>query len=493
MVTDEQVRLLRQRRMEGKKQEAAAAAAGMSVRTAREWEEGPLPSEVNQERWWRTRGDPFVDVWATDVVALLESDPRGALQAKTILEELQRRHPGQFYDGQVRTLQRRIRDWRALHGPAKEVFFQQEHVPGREGAFDFTDMRELNVTVGGVVYMHLMFVLRLSFSGWTWTCGAVSESFEALVHGVQGAVWALGGSPRTARSDNLSAATHELREGGRTLTRRFRAFLEHYGMSSSRINAGKSNENGGVEKENHLLKRAIEQALLLRGSRDFETEAAYWTFVDEIVAKLNARTQVQERLAIERAQLLPLPSTRVPEYTKWTPKVRLWSTIQVNKRTYSVPSRLIGHTVEARQHPDFVEVLYKGRVIEKMPRIRGSKDARIDYRHVIWSLVTKPGAFARYRFREELFPTLTFRRAYDALREQRGERSDVEYVRILHLAASTMESLVERALGELLDEGAALDFATVKARVVPREGIVPVVTIKKPDLSAYDALLGGAR
>jgi hypothetical protein len=141
MVTDEQVRLLRQRRMEGKKQEAAAAAAGMSVRTAREWEEGPLPSEVNQERWWRTRGDPFVDVWATDVVALLESDPRGALQAKTFLEELQRRHPGQFSDRQVRTLQRRIRDWRALHGPAKEVFFQQEHVPGREGAFDFTDMR----------------------------------------------------------------------------------------------------------------------------------------------------------------------------------------------------------------------------------------------------------------------------------------------------------------------------------------------------------------
>lgn len=493
MVTDAQVRLLRQLRMEGKTQRTAAAIAGMSERTARAWESGPLPSEAKGERWWRTRADPFSEVWESDVVPLLKADEHGALQAKTIFAELQRRRPGAFEDGQLRTLQRRVRDWRALHGPEREVYFAQEHVPGREAAMDFTDMGGLNVTMGGVPYAHLMFVFKLSFSGWTWTCGAPSESFEALVQGLQGAVWALGGCPKVGRTDNLSAATHELRDKGRTLTQRFSAVLDHYAMKSTRINAGKSNENGVVEKANDLLKKAIEQALILRGSRDFETPEAYWALVQRVVDEQNARKSVQARLVVEREHLHPLPGSRLPDYTTYTSKVRSWSTVQVNKRRYSVPSRLIGHTVEVRQYADVVEVLYKGQVVERMPRLRGKREVRIDYRHVIWSLVKKPGAFARYKFREELFPTLVFRRAYDALKEHRGERADVEYVRILHLAASMMEARVERALAHLLDEGEPFDFILVRTLVAPRDNVVPHVEIGAPDLAAYDTLLGGAR
>ena len=151
MVTDEQVRLLRQKRMDGKSQEAAAAAAGMSVRTAREWERGVLPSQARKERSWRTRKDPFDGVWAGEIEPLLRRDEDRVLQATTILDLLEQRTPGQFGEGQLRTLQRRIRDWRALHGPDREVFFEQVHPPGREAQIDFTHATELGVTIAGVL------------------------------------------------------------------------------------------------------------------------------------------------------------------------------------------------------------------------------------------------------------------------------------------------------------------------------------------------------
>ncbi len=493
MVTDAQVRLLRQLRMEGKKQATAAASANMSERSARKWERGALPSETKKERWWRTRKDPFDEVWSTDIEPLLSSKDGHKLQALTILGELKVRYPSRFDDGQLRTLQRRVRDWRALHGVDKNVVFPQEHVPGREGAFDFTDARELGVTIGGVAFSHLLFGFKLSFSGWLYACMAFSESFEAMLRGLQGALWALGGAPAVLRSDNLSAATHELSGGGRALTKRYRAVLDHYGARSTRIRPGESHENGGVEKAHHLLKTALDQALILRGSRDFESETAYLAFVDAVVAKSNEREAVQARLLVEREHLKPLPSTRLPEYTTYEATVRCWSTVHVNRRTYSVPSRLIGHVVEARQYPDVVDIFYKGKLVERMPRLKGRRDVRIDYRHVIWSLARKPGAFARYKFREELFPSLVFRRAYDALKDHHGERCDIEYVRILHLAASTMESTVEHALQQLLDEGVSFDFALVKERVAPERPAVPEVTIPQPDLSRYDALLKGAR
>lgn len=492
MVTDEQVKLLRQKRMEGMKQAAAAATAGMSVRTARTWESGLLPSASKTSRDWRTREDPFKDEWESEVVPLLERDVKGKLQAKTIFKALRRQHPGKYEAGQLRTLQRRVRDWRALNGPDKEVFFPQEHPPGREGAFDFTHCTGLGVTIGGVVLVHLLFVFRLSFSGWTWVQLAFGETFEAMVSGLQRALWALGGVTTIVRHDNLSAATHELKKGGgRSLNKRFKDVLDHYGAKSTRIRPGKSNENGVVEKGNDMVKTALDQALILRGSRDFTTLAEYEAFVREVVDdEVNA--DVAGPLAVERAQLEALPPAPVPSYTVHEPTVRSWSTIRVGGRAYSVPSRLIGHTVGVRQYADVLEVYYKGQLVETMPRLRGQAEVRIDYRHVIVSLMRKPGAFARYRFREELFPTLVFRLAYDALKRWRGERADVEYVRILHLAARTMQSLVETALQLLLESGQRFDYAAVKGLAVVEEITVPRVHIPAPDLAAYDRLLGGA-
>src|SRR5215213_1807733 len=303
MVTDAQVRLMRQRRMDGKTQAAAAAASGMSLRTAREWDAGPVPSATKRPRDWRTRPDPFATVWTTDVEPLLRSDLKGVLEAKWMLEVLQTRYPEQFHAGQARTLQRRFRDWRARHGVEPEVFFEQVAVPGREAAIDFTHATDLGVTVAGELLSHVLFEFVLSYSHWTWVAVAFGETFEALVAGVQGALWTLGGAPTVLRSDNLSAATHELKASrGRDLTPRFRAVLEHYGIQSSRITPGRAHENGVAEQAHRRVKALVAQALLVRGHAAFDDLAAYEAFLQEVVAYWRNRPAAA-RLAEERSGL----------------------------------------------------------------------------------------------------------------------------------------------------------------------------------------------
>ena len=475
--------------MEGKTQETAAAMAGMCVRSARKWQRGPLPSETKQERWWRTRPDPFDGVWEEEIEPLLRDDPKGKLKATTIIEWLEEQHPGRFSASQIRTLQRRLQDWRALNGPDQEVYFPQDHPPGREAQFDFTHGNSLGVTIAGQPYPHLLFQLILSHSGWRYAEVATGETFLALKQGLQNALWALGGVPEVVRSDNTSAATHEMkRSRGRALNANYAALLDHYGVRSTRINPGKSHENGVAEHAHYRLKDAVDQALILRGSRDFHAADDYAGFVREMVERRNRL--VWEKLEQEMAWLEPLPPALMPEYANYQSKVRRWSTVQVAGRSYSVPSRLIGKVVQIRLYSDHLEVYYKGHFVERMERVRGGGEVNVNYRHVIHSLVRKPGAFARYRFREQLFPTMQFRLTYDALREWRGERADVEYVRILHLAATTMEANVDSALSLLLDAGQPFDYGEVRELAEPKPPEAPVLVLSgKPDLKIYDGLL----
>ena len=402
MITDQQVVLVRQKLMEGKTQQAAAAASATSERSVRRWQRGSLPSEKRRNRRnWRTRPDPFKDVWETDIGPLLLSDPDGELSATTILEWIEERHPGRFGRSQLRTLQRRIRDHRALHGPDREVYFQQDHPPGREAQVDFTHCGELGVTISGEPFRHLLFHLVLSHSGWSYAEVCFGETFGALVKGLQGALWELGGVPQVVRTDNLSAATHDLKNsGGRGMNPRYEAVLAHYGVEATRTNPRSSHENGVVEQGHRRLKNALDQSLILRGSRDFETEEEYRQFVRVVVDRRNRL--VGSKLKQERRHLRPLPPAPVPEYTNYRCRVRRWSTIRVANRTYSVPSRLIGTVVDARVYADHIEVYYKDHLVESMERLHGTREARIDYRHIIGSLVRKPGAFARYRFREQM-------------------------------------------------------------------------------------------
>ena len=323
---------------------------------------------------------------------------------------------------------------------------------------------------------------------------ATGETFLALKQGLQNALWQLGGVPRVIRSDNTSALTHEIRRSrGRALNDSYAELLEHYGMESTRINSGESHENGVAEQANHRLKDAIGQALMLQGSRDFSSLDEYTGFVRTgFVRKVVDRRNrlVQGKLEEERPRLRPLPPAPVPEYVNHRAKVRKWSTIQAAGRTYTVPSRLIGKEVQIRLYSEHLEVYYKDHLVERMERVRGEREARVDYRHVVGSLVRKPGAFARYRFREQMFPTTTFRLAYDALRDWRGERADVEYVRILHLAATTMESTVDSALALLLEAGDPFDYPAVRDLAKPTPLQAPALSLSgTPDLRVYDSLL----
>jgi transposase len=464
----------------------AAAKTAMCERTARKYRKaGRLPRDLAREHDWRTRPDPFEGVWA-EVQALLEGAP--GLQSKTIFKEIQRLHPGRFPAGQLRTLQRRIRDWRALSGPEKEIFFTQEHAPGEVAQSDFTEMDSLGITIVGERFPHLLYHFVLPYSNWEYEDIACSESFEALMEGVQGALEELSAVPPEHRTDNLSAATHELvRSRGRGFNARYRDFLTHYGMKPTVNNPGKGHENGDVEKSHDLFKKAVHQRLLLRGGRDFVTEAEYREFLRTLRRERNLPRQ--GKLEEEIARMGPLPAHRTQAFREISVVVRRTSIVRISGVTYSVPSRLIGHRLVARLHSRRIELLYRGEVIERLERMRGRQHPRIDYRHMISSLVRKPGAFRRFVYREAFFPTLVFRRAYDALLEHNAGLADVEYLRILKLAATTMESTVEAAIASLLEEGKVPEFVLVERRAVPQATSCLELELAAPDLGLYDELL----
>ena len=488
VITDQQVRRLMKLLQDGNPLARAAASAGMSEPTARKYaRSGMMASARKAPRTWRTRLDPYEEVWA-EIEGWLKLD--GGLEAKTIWAALNERHPGRFSAGQLRTLQRRVHAWRTQSGPAKEVFFPQVHQPAEQGQSDFTDMRELEVTIAGEPFGHLLYHFVLTYSNWEWVAICPSESFESLSAGLQGALWKLGGVPEEHRTDNLSAATHELHESrGRDFTKRYQQLLDHYGLRGSRNFPGNAHENGDVESANGHLKSAIDQRLRLRGSRDFPCRDSYAAFIEECVAGRNATRA--EWFAEEREQLRPLPPRALPAYRELYARVSRNSVIRVGERRYMVPSRLIGRQLTVRLHADIVELEYRGVQVAVLERLIGAEREHIDYRHIIHSLVRKPGAFRRYAYREALYPTLEFRRAYDALVAEENARADFEYVRILHLAARDGEQEVEAALGALRAEGIVPHYEAVREKVRgPRTGTgVPDVRIPAPDLSCYDRLL----
>jgi hypothetical protein len=504
MKRDQEVLMMFRERAKGRTQAQAAARAGMSVRTVRTYErQGRLPSQRKGPRAYRTRPNPFADVWPW-VVAQLERDP--ALQATTLFALLQAQHPGVFQDGQLRTLQTHIARWRAEYGPHREVFFPQVHQPGKVAQSDFTHMTELGVTLGGVPFAHLVFHLVFPYSNVEAIRLCLSESFEALGEGLETCLWQLGGVPQQHRTDHLSAALRPLDAAGRAeATERYAALLRHYRMEGTTNNVGEAHENGDVEQAHYRFKQAVDQALRVRGSRDFASRDAYLHFLQTLVTQRNHTRQV--RWVQERDALRPLPATPLALCREVRATVSRFSTIQVLRNTYSVPARLIGTTVLVRVRAETLEVYRGTTLLLTLPRLVGQGQHRIAYPHVIWSLVRKPGAFAHYRYRDELFPTLTFRRAYDALAvagpattttgttERTTSSADRHYVRVLHLAASTSESEVEAALALLLEQGTRPTFDAVRDLVHPlTTTALPTLHAAQHDLGevlrGYDQLLG---
>jgi hypothetical protein len=468
-------------------QAVAAARAGMSERTARKYERlGKLPSQVRERRDYRTRPDPFREDWPW-VQRALERDP--ALQAVTLFALLCAEHPGRYQEGQVRTLQRHMQLWRALHGPEQEVMFAQRHEPGEAAQSDFTHMTDLGVTLAGVPFAHMVFHMVLTYSNVEAITLCFSESFEALAEGIESCLWQLGGVPKAHRTDQLTAAVQRLdAEGRRDWNARYAALLTHYGMEPTKSQAGEAHQNGDVEQSHHRFKLAVDQALRVRGQRDFVDRPSYVRFLQELVTQRNHTRST--RFAAERAALRPLPALPLLPCREVRALVGQGSTMQVLGNGYSVPSRLIGTTLTVRVRAETLEAYVGTALAVTLPRLAGKGLVRIDYRHVVWSLVRKPGAFAAYRYREELFPTLLFRRAYDILQERCPARADREYVRVLHLAASTTEADVETALGLLLEAGTVPAFDAVRELVrQPQPSAVPALAMPAVTYGVYDQLL----
>lgn len=487
MIKDGQVRSLRRWLDEGCTLREAARRCGMDEKTARRYRKSGMVPTPRGPRSWRTRPDVFADVWP-QVQARLESDSK--LQAVTLFRELMREHPERFQECHRRTFERRVNQWRATTGPARSVFFDQVHRPGRLASFDFTEVASLDITIQRTPFPHLLFHAVLTHSNVESVRICFSESFEALSAGLQAAFHEWGGVPERVRSDSLSAAVNNLSET-REFRERYQALLAHYDLAGERINVRCAHENGDVEASHGHFKTALDQQLRLRGSRDFASREEYDQFLQGVREGRNlARRAARDG---ELPRLRPLPATRFDAPVKLAATVSSSSTIQVRSNTYSVHSRLIGKTLQVALREAELELYLGTQLVDTLPRLCGRQQAAINYRHVIDSLRRKPGAFANYRYREELFPSTRFRLAYDELSGRSNERAaSKEYLEILYLAATDGEELVDGALARLaLDPSVPLSAAAVKRLVHDQRRWEPltVVHVDQVDLTVFDALL----
>ena len=466
----------------------AAQKAGMDRKTAAYYiNNGVCPEDRVRPRTWRTRADPLSTAWPL-ALRWLETAPE--LEAKALFEHLLTLPEAGLTGSALRSFYRRVSGWKRAYGPPREVFFPQVREPGQSIQLDWTHAADLAVTIAGMPFVHLLAHAVLPFSNWEWALPCRSESTLSLKSGLQAALWRLGGVPATVQTDHSSTATHQLKRGAsqRVFNTEYVALCKHLGLEPTTINKACPNENGDVESAHGHLKRRLKAHLVLRGSRDFADETAYAAFVAHVCTGANALRAT--KLAQELAVLRPLPATRYPEAETLSVRVSCYATIRVKNCAYSVPARLIGAIVDVAVSETTVVVLHEQREMARYPR-SATQQPRIDYRHVIASLVRKPGAFAGYLYREEMFPRPVFRHAYDRLKALEQRTADARYLRVLALAADLGEEPVADHLGQLLRRGEPPLAATIEAAladVTPQTASSDVVAFT-PDLHSYDALL----
>jgi hypothetical protein len=476
--------------------EVAAAKASISRATAYRIKKNPrLPSQKQTARG-RRRPDPLEHIFDAEIVPLLKAAP--GIRAVAIYGEMLRRHP-ELGTGIRRTLERRIRSWRAIHGEEQEIIFRQLQEPGRLGLSDFTDMGSLCVSIAGRPLDHLLYHFRLAWSGFEHSHVILGgESFVALAEGLQNALWSLGGAPLHHRSDSLSAAVRNLSADAKEdLTRRYEEICAHYRMTPTRNNKGIAHENGAIESTHGHLKNAIRDALLLRGSRDFDDLGAYRAFIDEIVSRHNANHG--KRIDAERPYLQELPDRRTSDFEEVIVTVSRTGGFTLRRVFYTVPSRLIGHRLRVRLFDDRLEVFVGGTKLMMLPRGRGHADGRhdqvVNYRHVIHSLRKKPMALLNLVYRDKLFPRQEYRRTFEALIKQLPERQACKImVEVLALAHDRgCERELAEQLAETLDAGELPDIAILRTLFGPDPARLPTVSVQLASLRGYEALIGTAQ
>jgi hypothetical protein len=466
--------------------ETAAAKSGMSAKTARKYlSSNKLPSETLNSRHWKTRTNVFTENWS-EIEDMLSKSPK--LQAKTILSYLiSKDSTNKFNNTHERTLYRLIRNWRATNGKEKPVIFSQELKPGKQSQSDYTVMNDLEITIAGQQFDHMLFHFMLTYSRWEYVDICYSESFESLSKGYDEAVWTLGFVAPEHRTDNLTAAT-QVCGSKRVFTKNWKEVMNHYGVTPSRNNPGVSNENGSIEKSHDLLKNAIRQQLMLRGSSNFAELADYQSFINALIASRNSMRT--DRLGEELKLLKSLPHKKYYAPIILEVKVSQFSTVRILKASYSVPSRLIDYSLRAYIYQGEIKLYYGQTLVQVMPQIKdGKKEASINYRHIIASLLRKPGAFANYYYRDHLFPTTIFRVVYDLLIKNYPVNGTKQYLQILQLAAIGSESEVETALDLLVSNKTVPSYDEVQELLKASKPSISDVKVISPSLDEYDSLL----
>ena len=485
MITEHQYRRLMKEYQKCGQVGLAALKASMDRKTAAHYLTAGHGPEAPTERWWRTRPDPLTPIWPEAETWLLRAPE---IETKLLFEHLLATRPGEVSLRSLRTFYERVAQWKREHGQPREVFFPQARQPGESLQLDWTHVGELKVEIGGMPFPHLLCHAVLPYSNWEWAVPCHSESFLSLKAGLGATLWELGGVPVVVQTDQSSTATHAVRRAARE--RGFNPdYLElcaHYGLKPRTINKACPNENGDIESAHGHLKRRLATHLALRARRGFTDMKEYAAFVAQVCRGANAlrQTKVAEELAVLRA----LPATRFPEAEEVAVRVSSYSTARVKNSAYSLPSQLIGTTVVAQVSEGEVCFFHAGKQVARYRR-RHSREAAIDYRHIIHSLLRKPGAFAGYIYREELFPSAVFRQAYDRLKQHKADRADGIYVRILAQAAECGEEEVAHVLGGLLRDDVLPTEDGVRERLAKPAETRPILATFVPEIASYDQLL----
>lgn len=491
MITAEQIKIYKENRMTGQPQYLAAAKSGFSKRTARRIDHNE--HQIKRSHDWVTRNNPFEEVWDNEIVPLLE---QGVYQATFLLQVLQKNHPDKYPDTMLRTLQRKIKEWKALNGPNKEVMFRQVHAPGDLGISDFTHPDTIEVTVCREPLVHIFYHFRLVYSGFNYVqvFEGSGEPYEAFAQGLQEALFFLGGSPKTHRTDSLSASFKNMDKNAcDDLTDRYRAFAEHFNMNATRINPGESHENGAVESSHGHIKRRIFQSLIVRGSNDFTSLEEYREFVREVVKQHNRYNC--KNLEAEKATLQQLPSTKAVDYKEAVAVVSSTSTINVKRVTYSVPSRLIGERLHIRIYSDKLECYLSNKHVITLIRarnsVKGKRDQVIDYRHLIGSLVKKPGAFRGSQLRNALLPNDNYRYIWEHVDRTMNDKDACRFiVGLLQLAATrNCEAELSQAVIALIENGQQLKLSELQDRFNKLNSAVPVIHTPQHPIAIYNQFI----
>ncbi len=492
-ITEQQVRIYMSTKNNGYNQQTASAKAGISERSGRRIEIREITPGGKPIRHWRTRTDPFKNVWENEVVPMLEQNFK--LQPLTLFEHFAIKYPDDFQNSKLRTFQRRIKKWKALNGVDKEVMFLQKKIPGRLGLSDFTKLKKVTITINGKPLKHLLYHFRLIYSGW---CNVKvvlgGESFTALSEGLQDAFWRLGGVPIEHRTDSLSAAFKNIsKDAKEDVTKRYKELFSHYDLTPTRNNKGKGHENGGVESPHGHLKNRIKQALLLRNSVDFESVKAYQQWIDIIVKGINTRNA--DKVTEERKHLKELPLQRTVEYTEKVVGVSTTSTILVKRVIYTVPSRLIGEKLRLHIYHDRIKAYLGTTYVVTLPRHftanNNQRSRCVDYRHVISSMERKPQAFRYSQLRDDLLPSDTYRYIWEKLDQTLDPRAACKaIVGILSLASKTDR---ETELGDYIIEKMAKDcipaLHELQNKFNKKEGIIPEIDVQMVSGEDYNILL----